>query len=490
MRNPVGRSADVGGGRTHQYIELLNLGDETVSVEGMRLWTGAVFNNILPIEKGAISQGISGVSEIKSGQIAMILDRDIIPIYDQYSLDIPDSVVVLTVNLVQICNGFAANDGFVVLNGNDTVAECRNAFENNRFKLYPAENEASGYSIVPQSLFENLDSVWNVEKPSVGKIKNFNNGVLREYKIEKNDAEFQCKILYKNFGKTAKVEDFELSEKTGDVFLTKPLASSAIFEWNIDKKIIFDTISTANLFVKERSIVITEVDSRASVEWIELYWKDECFPLENWQLVVGGSVVNLPRIECPKNKILCVSERESAGLVNMVRVPNWRKINNYSDTIYLLAPFGAVDSIAWTSDIFSGASDKSSVQRRDINKNGFDESNVFAGAANPGAVLKFGEIKNFAINLSSKKFTPNNDNYLDSLIITAQKPRNGTVKIEIYSMDGNLLKTFESASQTKFVWDGKNEFGQIAEIGPVFIIGTFDDKKTKVSDRKNAVLWR
>jgi hypothetical protein len=488
MRNPVGRKTDVGGGRTHQYIEIVNLGGEAVSISGMRLFTGAIIDSILPIPKNAISQGTSGTSEIKPGQIAMILDREIIDVYGQFPLNIPDTVVVLTVNHVSICGGFAANDGFVILNGNDTIAECRNSLENGRFKSVASSNETEGFSIIPQSLFEN-SGVWNVEKPSVGKIDFFNNGVLREYKIEKKDGEFECEILYGNFAKNAIIEGENLQDK-GEIFVSKPLSSSAIFELNIDGATIFDTVFTANLFVKERSVVITEIDSRAATEWMELYWKDECFPLDGWHLLVGGSVVNLPRIECPPNRILCVSEKESDGLVKMTRVANWRKVNNYSDTVYLVAPFGAVDSIAWTSEIFAGSSDKSTVQRRDVNKSGFDADNVFAGAASPGAVLRFEEIKKFAISLSSKKFTPNGDGNLDSLVISAQKPRNGTVKIEIYSMDGNLLKTFESATQSRFVWDGKNEFGRIAEVGAIFVIGTFDDKKSKVSDRKNAVLWR
>jgi hypothetical protein len=57
-------------------------------------------------------------------------------------------------------------------------------------------------------------------------------------------------------------------------------------------------------------------------------------------------------------------------------------------------------------------------------------------------------------------------------------------------MDGNLLRTFEDASKTRFVWDGKTEYGRIAEVGPVFVLATFDDKSSKFSDRKNAVLWR
>ena len=244
-------------------------------------------------------------------------------------------------------------------------------------------------------------------------------------------------------------------------------------------------------FAQIGSVVISEADARAATEWIELYWKDECFVLEGWHLIIGGSIVNLPRLECPPNRILCISERASSGgLVEMTRVSNWRKMNNYNDTVYLVAPFGVVDSIAWTSDIWTDSRDRSTVQRRDINGCGFDKDNVFTGSANPGAVLRFTPVKDFSISLSSKKFTPNGDKNLDSLIITAAKPRSGTVKIEIYAMDGNLLRTFESTSQTRFSWDGRNETGRIAETGPVFIIGTFEGGGKKFVDRKNAVLWR
>jgi len=489
MRNPVGKKTEVGGGKTHQYIEIVNFGDTTVSISGMRLFTGAVFDSILPIPKNAIPRGISGTTEIKSGQIALILDKEIIPVFGQFPLDIPDSAVILTVNHVSICNGFAANDGFVILRGNDTVAECRNSFDNGRFKCVPASSETEGFSIIPQSLFEN-SGVWNVKKPSVGKIENFDNGVLREYNIQRKNNVLECEILYRSFGKTASVNGVKLAEKSGKIVLEEEPASSIIFEWKIDAKTVFDTISTAGLFVKEKSIVITEAASRAAVEWIELYWKDECFPLENWRLTIGESVVFLPKIECPKSRIVCVSEKDSGGLVKMIKVANWRKINNYADTIFLSAPFGVVDSIAWTSDIFASSSDKSTVQRRDVNKSGFDKDNIFAGKETPGAVLRFDEIKKFAINLSSKKFTPNGDRNLDSLVISVEKPRNGTVKIEIYEMSGILVKMFESASQTRFVWDGKTESGRLAQIGPVFVIGTFDDKKTKISDRKDAILWR
>jgi hypothetical protein len=329
-----------------------------------------------------------------------------------------------------------------------------------------------------------------VKKPNVGKIENFTDGILREYDIQRKNDKLECRILYRNFGKDALVNDIKLTQKSGEIVFEKELAPSVIFEWKINAKIIFDTVFTADLFVKERSVVITEVASRASDEWIEIYWKDECFPLENWYLIVGESVVALPKIDCPKNKILCISEKESGDLINMIKVANWRKINNYSDTIFLFAPFGVVDSVAWTSDIFANSSDKSTVQRRDANKSGFDNDNIFAGKESPGAVLIYNEIKKFAINLSSKKFTPNGDKDLDSLVIFVEKPRNGTVKIEIYEMSGNIVKTFESATQTRFVWDGKTDTGLLAQIGPVFVVGTFDDKKTKTSDRKDAILWR
>ena len=244
------------------------------------------------------------------------------------------------------------------------------------------------------------------------------------------------------------------------------------------------------ILAQKGSVVISEADARAATEWIELYWKDECFPLEGWHLIIGGSIVNLPRLECPPNRILCISERAGSGLVEMTRVQNWRKMNNFNDTVYLVAPFGVVDSIAWTSDIWTDSRDRSTVQRKDINGCGFDRNNVFTGPANPGAVLRFAPVSNFSINLSSKKFTPNGDRNLDSLVISAQKPQNGTVKIEIYAMDGNLLRTFESGTQTRFSWDGRNESGRIAETGPVFVIGTFEGGGKKFVDRKNAVLWR
>ena len=491
MRNPIGgRTA----ARAHQYIEIVNLGDETVSVEGMRLFTGAVFNNILPVERGAIPQGITGTTEINPGQIAVILSREIIPIFEQFHYNIPDDVVVLTVNLVTICGGFAANDGFVIIRANDTIAEFRNAIENGRYKVHPTTPEINGFSLAPQSLLCRdamlASPIWNVEIPTVGKIKNFNNGVLREYQIEVKNGEFECRILYRNFGKNAKIENRNLSRSLGEILLKKPLATSVTFEINIENQTFFDTIWTANLFAEKGSVVISEVDARASVEWIELYWKNECFPLDGWHLVVGGSIVNLPRLECPPNRILCISERESSGLVEMIRVPNWRKINNFEDTVYLVAPFGVIDSIAWTRDIWTDSRDRSTVQRRDINACGFDSGNVFAGTANPGAVLRFTPVRTFSINLSSKKFTPNGDGHLDSLIITAEKPRGGKVKIEIYAMDGNLLRTFESSTQTRFSWDGRNEAGRISPIGPVFVIGTFDSGTKKFFDRKNAVLWR
>ena len=388
-----------------------------------------------------------------------------------------------------LCGGFAADDGFVILSGNDTIAECRNGFENGRFKCRPNGVEARGISIVPQSLFENT-GIWNVRSQSAGKIEYFNHGVLREYKIERKNGVFECRVKYRNFGKNAIIENHEINQKIGEILLNKALASSVIFELNIDGKMIFDTIFTAEMFVKENSVVITEVDARAAVEWIELYWKDECFPLDGWHLLIGGSVVNLPKLECPPNRILCISERESDDLVKMIRVPNWRKVNNFDDTIFLVAPFGVVDSIAWTREIFANSQDKSTIQRRDVNKCGFDPNNIFAGRATPGAILAPTEIKRFEIELSSRKFTPNGDGHLDSLVITAKKPRNGNVKIEIYEMSGNLLKTFESATQTRFVWDGKTEAGRLAQMGPVFVIGTFDDKNSKFQDRKNAVLWR
>jgi hypothetical protein len=489
MRNPIGNETEIPGGRSHEYIEIVNLSDETINLVGMRLFDGQVYDQIIEIPKNTISQGLSGVTELKPGQIGLILDRDIFPIYDLYPLNIPDSTAIFTVNKASICGGLAADDGFIILDGNDTVAECKTEIDNEKIKCVAEGNEPDGYSIVPTSLLQK-NITWKTEIASAGKIKNYNFGVLREYEISRKNDKFECKILYRNFGKNAFIENKKI-EKSGEILLTKELASRVIFEWKIEEKTIFDTISTANLYVKENSVVITEVDSRAATEWIELYWTSECFDLENWHLIIGGSVVNLPKIECPKNRILVVGEKNiEKQIENAVVVSNWRKINNYDDTIFLAAPFGIVDSIAWTRDIFVDSRDKNTIQRKNPKISGFDKDNIFTGRATPGALLAVTEIKKFEIELSSKKFTPNGDNNLDSLVITAKKPQNGNVKIEIYGMDGNLLRTFESASQIRFVWDGKTESGRLAQIGPIFVIGTFDDKNSKFSDRKNAVLWR
>lgn len=490
MRNPVGSETAIPGGRSHEYIEVVNLGDEAINLVGMKIFDGVVFDEIIEIPKGTISEGISGVGELKAGQIGLILDRDIFPIYDKYPLDIPDSVVIFTVNHSSICGGLSADDGFVILDENDTIAECKTGVENDKIKCVADGTEPDGFSIVPNSLLKN-SVAWKVENSSAGEIKNYDFGVIREYEISRKIDKFECKILYRNFVENVFVENMMITEKSGEIIVKKGLSSSVIFEWRIDGKNIFDTISTANLYVSQNSVVITEAASRADVEWVELYWSNECFSLEDWHLIIGGSVVNLPKIDCPKNKILILGEKNiDTQIENAVVVANWRKINNYNDTIYLVAPFGVVDSITWTSDIFAGTTDKSTVQRKNVNKSGFDKDNIFAAEANPEAVLASVEIKKFEIELSSKKFTPNGDGNLDSLVITAKKPRNGTVKIEIYGMDGNLIKKFDSASQIRFVWDGKTESGRIAEIGPIFVIGNFDDKTSKYSDRKNAVLWR
>lgn len=476
MRNPVGSETEIPGGRSHEYIEVVNLGDESIILAGMKIFDGLVIDEIIEISANTISQGLCGVRELKPGQIGLILDKEIFPIYAQFPLNIPDSAAVFTINHSTICGGFSADDGFVILNGNDTVAEFKTSVENDKIKCVAEGSEPDGFSVVPSSLLKNW-AIWKTEQASSGIIGNFNNGILREYEIRRKNDKFECKILYKDFEK----------KESGEKFVEKELSSSIIFDWGI----FSDTISTANLYVKENSVVISEVASRADVEWLELYWADECFPLENWQMSVGGSVVNLPKIDCPNGKILVLGEKNIRKQIeNAVEIVDWRKINNYNDTIFLVAPFGTVDSIAWTSDLFSGTSDKSTVQRKNLKKSGFDKDNLFAGKATPEAVLAAVEIKKFEIELSSKKFTPNGDGNLDSLVITAKKPKNGSVKIEIYGMDGNLVKTFESAAQTRFVWDGKTESGRIAEIGAIFVIGTFDDKNRKFSDRKNAVLWR
>lgn len=127
----------------------------------------------------------------------------------------------------------------------------------------------------------------------------------------------------------------------------------------------------------------------------------------------------------------------------------------------------------------------------------FSSASSLANYATPGVINSFqmtgnGETNSGEISLSSPYFSPNNDGYLDRLILTNERVlEDGVFTISIYSKDGYLTKTLLNNktmySGEMLFWDGTNESGNMVPFDLYMVLITGFSPNGKRYDKKMAV---
>lgn len=254
------------------------------------------------------------------------------------------------------------------------------------------------------------------------------------------------------------------------------------------------------------SIRITELFPKATAaepEWFEIYnGCSTAVDLKGWSYCKGGDTVTLALEETvvAAGSYAVITEDAGAlkirypycGSGNMIEPGRWRKLKNEGDTIELLDAKGIVREIVCYDKKWFDSWGALSLER-----NG-GECGCCASSwsvAAKASIMRENVAPYWrkdgvpALDITPLPFTPDNDGVDDRLEIKVTLPSTATVQIDIYGLDGRIMKRFFGVTQKSLFWDGSCDHGP-APVGPFFVVARVTDGKEVRYIRKKGVLWR
>ena len=125
-RNPDGIESALCGGKSHEFIEIINPGPDTFFVDNFFLSDGNEADSILPF--GMIISGhdscVTNQSFLAPGQIGLILDSDYKVAVEKQGCVLPISkgTVLFTCADAELGNGLSDDDGILYIKEAETVS--------------------------------------------------------------------------------------------------------------------------------------------------------------------------------------------------------------------------------------------------------------------------------------------------------------------------------------------------------------------------------
>jgi hypothetical protein len=540
LKNPAGNEDTIPGGKSHEFIEITNIGDVTLTIDSMFLFDGGEIDSIVPW-RDTLPQLRSCLLDariIAPGRTALVLDRDyaLAPKASWFVID--SGTIILTTNDADLGNSLAEDDGVLIYKGTKTridrvvsfVADPGQQPSLGVTKIHhmTGRNVAEGYSVIPrQVLFANAEWLQCPDSLSPGHYEYVKNGWLAEYRLGTADASRQtlpCSLACWKIGGCAGAPatwSVESAKSTVSAARTLdcsagpmrtavdlPLDSTlyslritdggAVMAWDID-------ISTE--WAPLSAIRITEVFPRATTdepEWFEVANVSSMpINLKGWRFGTGEDSMVLSDADVvvrPSEFRVIARDRAlflrryplPAGLVTAPGA--WVTLDNYDDTLRLWNNRGNLqEAVCWHNEWFASWK-AGSLERVSTDRSGLDK-NAWAVAVNPSPGMPNGSTAwrsaaQATVDIGPAPFTPNGDGRDDYLAITLSLPAAATASIAIYGFDGRKIRDLPGPAQQTYRWDGRADDGRPALPGPFFVVVRIQDDRGVHTIRKKGVLWR
>lgn len=197
-----------------------------------------------------------------------------------------------------------------------------------------------------------------------------------------------------------------------------------------------------------------------------------------------------------------LNKESNAALLEMTDFP---QLSNTGGSLKLkLANGTLIDSVSFSPKMHQptisnskGVSLERGIYQLPFDPKWFSSASSLANYATPGVKNSFqmmgnGETNSGEISLSSPYFSPNNDGYLDRLVLTNDDAlEDGIFTISIYSKDGYLIKTLLNNkimySGEMLFWDGTDESGNMVSFDLYLVLITGFSPNGERYDKKMAV---
>jgi hypothetical protein len=544
-RDPPGTETDTrGGGGSHEFIELTNLGPDTFFIDSLFITNGAEADSVTP-ETSTIAVHTNcrySTRVLEPGGIALILDPDYrvaVTADPARAFALPDSTLLLRCGDGEFgSSGLAATHGVVLYRGTktriDTVIcnasgtdEPPSSPTGEKITLAVPEN-IEGVSLVATAVtgrnpvfdycptgispgtFEPLKHGWIAEfrlgrfNRSAGTVP-CTASVLSTRAASETTVAWQCNS--QRSGTATVVAKGTLSLRNGfdNAGFALPADSSALFftlknddtpSWRID-------LSAA--WLPEAAIRISEIFPKATSgepEWFEVENRSSMpINLKNWRFGKEDDTVTITPLSYPLAPgSFTVISRDGTLLASRYRAltasitpKHWITLGNTGDTIMLFDGNGTVRETVCYSDDWFPEWPSTSIERTG-NEDGCS-ADAWSVAERPtpgfpGEGLFWRNATKPSLDIGPIPFTPDGDGSDDRLAIRIQLPPSAAVTITIYGFDGRAVKTFSGLPQEAVYWDGRTASGSFAPPGPFFVVAEVKKGGNVTRLRKKGILWR
>ena len=485
-RNPIGSESELIGGKSLEYIEVVNLSLDTFKVDSL-----SISDNIKTDKVISVNQKF-----LYPGNVLLILDKDYFALPQENKYNYPLDCGIATVNHTALLDGLSSTDGIKLLYKDSVIDYLADDTTAPKliFTSFIGKDEDST-TISTTHFFEPAD--WEERNANPGSVSFLNNIAYREYTfigdtviLDILSFRDRCSIT------VSKNQELQIDStiNRGINRISLPFDSSNINSListiKFNENTIVDTINLTTIRVDSNALYISEVSPRGENEFIELYnSSNEGISLQNWQLTNmtdSFTITRDIRVTAHSFFVLC---KDSIFGSNYTPVDDWFSLNNYRDTLILKSPFRVEDSIIWNSKNYFKWNYES-LNR--LSKDDGTSPNAFAlSTPNPNTISAV-YTENTPITLSIPKplFSPNGDRRDDSLVIKVTKPSYYKAVARIFSELGEEVKRIEF-NGNRAVWDGKEENGYKARRGAYIVLVEFST--TSGEDemlRKGIALWR
>lgn len=536
-RNPDGIESVLCGGKSHEFVEIINPGPDTFFVDNFFLSDGVETDSILPF--GMIISGhdscVTNQPFLAPGQIGLILDSDYKVAVEKQGCALPISkgVVLFTCADAELGNGLSDDEGILLYKGSrnridsivcllsDSQLESESPVSGKIVFSDPENIE--GHSIVATRFLSDKKSFNHCPtNVSPGWLEFMQRGWIVEF-IFGSYVPFQenvsCTLLCICINPDLQANKFNYSlTKGGSVILQGMLSleknrAQMIIPLQVDSvdyRFIIDNtewkIDMSSIFLPHSPLKINEIypfGTQLESEWYELVnvtsmpinlknWKAGNF--EDTSVITNSEYLLEPGafLVIVKNKQLFL--HSFPGISSALQPQVWHTLNNSGDTLCIFDSEGNMRDIVCYRYSWFGNTHKP-IERVNSTIDGCDSTNwaISTGGGTPGfpnGALFWRNVSEAEIKIGPIPFTPNQDGKDDLLSIKLSLPASFKVNLCIYDFRGAKVRCFNGPVRKQYFWDGKADNGKVVQCGPFFVVAELTSTRGTTLLRKKGILWR
>lgn len=542
LRNPQGAESSLGGGLSHEFIEITNIGIDTVLLTNLLLTTGSSVDTIIATDTPIPGHETCAYAQryLAPGSVALILDADYraaVTANQACRLSIaPNTVILQGADAAFGQSGLTSTDGIALFRGTkkqidtllcwaaDAPPDLSSPTAGRLTFATPPDIE--GFSLIAQGVLSQENRFdYCPDSTSPGRFEPLHQGWILEWHLTaetNNTAQltFLCNLfslitplpastswqLFKNTHAQPVIAQGTLKPNTRSSTITTTVSADSVDlsfairnlpdRWNI---------ALSSIFLPEKSVQITELFPKATTnepEWFEIYnCTGMAIDLKNWQFGNSESMDTLTKttaiLEPGAFSVICKDSKLMKTPYPTLRRPlqpaHWHTLSNSSDTVRLHDATGILRETICYDQAWFSAWGYRSLERTSSENGCVPSSWSVATQSTPGLPNRaqlWHSTGRPTMEIGPIPFTPDNDRTDDLLAIRLQFPAATSFSIQIFQFNGRLLKTFPPQIDEVFYWDGRDDQGGTAPVGPFFVVAEIRANSKTERIRKKGVLWR